>query len=63
MDKNAKVCWVEREEPWRIEEHAIGLLALPFNIDQYTKHPFCAKLKQIRSVAAKRARCLAIILR
>ena len=61
MNQNAFVCWVECNEPWRIEEYAIGRLPLPLNIDQNEHHCFCATLKKIRLAAKDRARLLPIL--
>lgn len=62
MDQNARVCWAECVEPWNIEVRAISLLTLPLNIDQNARHPFCAKLRQIRSAAAQKAKYATVVL-
>ena len=62
MDQNARVCWVECGAPWAVEDRAISALPLPLNIDQNAKHPFCAKLREIRSAAAQKARYATVVL-
>src|SRR5262249_21321413 len=42
MGRNAFVCWVTTREPWLVESEFIESVDLPLNLDQNTRHPFCA---------------------
>jgi hypothetical protein len=56
MSKNALVSWLEHDEPWLLEEHAIRELVLPFNLDQNTHCSFHSRLTALRREAKAKAR-------
>ncbi|WP_229924880.1 GIY-YIG nuclease family protein [Streptomyces sulfonofaciens] len=58
MADNARVCWLEHDEPWVLESHLISRLDLPLNLDQNGHNGFHARLKAIRAAARERARQL-----
>ncbi|MFB6680034.1 GIY-YIG nuclease family protein, partial [Streptomyces sp. NPDC056390] len=60
MSQNARVCWIDREEPWTLEAGLISQLDLPLNLDQNRRNPFHSRLKELRSQARQRARELAV---
>jgi hypothetical protein len=60
MADNARVCWVEHDEPWTLESVLISQLDLPLNLDQNDHNAFHAQLKEIRATARQRARELPI---
>ncbi|MDH6223507.1 GIY-YIG nuclease family protein [Streptomyces sp. MJP52] len=60
MVDNARVCWVEHEEPTALESQLISQLDLPLNIDQNSHNGFHGRLKGIRAEARARARELPI---
>ncbi|MGY5015039.1 GIY-YIG nuclease family protein [Streptomyces sp. 900105755] len=60
MADNARVCWVEHDEPWTLESELISQLDLPLNLDQNGHNAFHAQLKEIRARARQRARELPI---
>ncbi|MFG2434637.1 GIY-YIG nuclease family protein [Streptomyces sp. NPDC048508] len=60
MAENARVCWIEHDEPWTLESELISQLDLPLNLDQNRHNPFHSRLKELRSQARKRARELAV---
>jgi hypothetical protein len=53
---NAFVTWEVCSEPWLLEEALIRQLALPLNLDQNTRHPFCPALTAIRKASREAAR-------
>ena len=53
--ENARVCWVETEQPRELESKLIRSLVLPLNLDQ-NRHAFCATLRGMRLDARRRAR-------
>ena len=57
---NARVCWVEQDEPWTSESQLISQLDLPLNLDQNRHNAFHSRLKELRSQARQRARELPI---
>jgi len=59
MDRNARVCWIETNEPWVVEKTLIDSVSLPLNLDQNRNHPFHAALTGIRRAAKQRAEELA----
>jgi hypothetical protein len=60
MAENARVCWIEHDEPWVLESVLISQLDLPLNLDQNRHNPFHGHLKELRSHARQRARELAV---
>jgi hypothetical protein len=56
LDENARVAFVECEEPWLYESSLIKQLDLPMNIEHNKQHLFYASMKKIRSDARKAAR-------
>ncbi|WP_247615607.1 GIY-YIG nuclease family protein [Streptomyces tagetis] len=60
MADNARVCWVERDDPWVLESQLISRLDLPLNLDQNGHNPFHGRLKELRAQARRRARELPI---
>ena len=60
MADNARVCWVEQDEPWTSESQLISQLDLPLNLDQNRHNAFHSRLKELRSQARQRARELPI---
>ncbi|MFD1272488.1 GIY-YIG nuclease family protein [Streptomyces kaempferi] len=60
MAENARVCWIEHDEPWTMESEFISRLDLPLNLDQNRHNPFHSRLKELRSQARQRARELAV---
>ncbi|MFJ6391530.1 GIY-YIG nuclease family protein [Streptomyces sp. NPDC091972] len=60
MVDNARVCWIERSEPWGLESQLISQLDLPLNLDQNRHNPFHARLKELRAQARQQARELPI---
>ncbi|MEW1829024.1 GIY-YIG nuclease family protein [Streptomyces sp. NPDC088196] len=60
MADNARVCWIERSEPWELESQFISRLDLPLNLDQNRHNAFHGQLKELRAQARLRARELPI---
>ncbi|MEU1201608.1 GIY-YIG nuclease family protein [Streptomyces sp. NPDC005813] len=60
MAENARVCWIEHDEPWTLESELISQLDLPLNLDQNRHNPFHSRLKELRSQARQRARELPV---
>lgn len=60
MADNARVCWVEQDEPWISESQLIAQLDLPLNLDQNRHNAFHGRLKELRAQARQRARDLPI---
>lgn len=60
MADNARVCWVEQDEPWTSESQLISQLDLPLNLDQNRHNAFHSRLKELRAQARQRARELPI---
>ncbi|MFJ8183477.1 GIY-YIG nuclease family protein [Streptomyces sp. NPDC096105] len=60
MADNARVCWIERSEPWDLESQLICQLDLPLNLDQNRHSAFHTRLKELRAQARQRARELPI---
>lgn len=54
---NARVCWLEQDEPWTLESQLISQLDLPLNADQNAFH---GRLKDLQAQARQRARELPI---
>ena len=54
---HARVCWLEHDRPWELEDHAIETLDLPFNLAGNQRHRFHATLTQLRRDAKARALC------
>jgi hypothetical protein len=61
MADYARVAWIETVEPWILEEHLLKSLSLPLNIQGNARHPFCARLKELRQKAKRRAEELEIL--
>lgn len=59
MKTHARVCWVEHEQPWRLEHELLGKVDLPLNLDDNRDHPFHAELSRTRAEAKARARTVA----
>ena len=55
MAEHARVCWVENERPWELEDLAIASLHLPFNLAGNRRSPFFMHLSALRSAAKVRA--------
>ncbi|QKW62574.1 hypothetical protein HUT15_19730 [Streptomyces sp. NA03103] len=55
MADNARVCWIERSEPWDLESQLIAQLDLPLNLDQNRHNAFHTRLKELRAQARQRA--------
>ncbi|MFI1843303.1 GIY-YIG nuclease family protein [Streptomyces microflavus] len=60
MADNARVSWVEQDEPWTSESQLISRLDLPLNLDQNGHNAFHSRLKELRAQARQRARELPI---
>lgn len=60
MADNARVCWIEQDEPWVLESQLISQLDLPLNLDQNRHNAFHSRLKELRAQARQRARDLPI---
>ncbi|MFF4491185.1 GIY-YIG nuclease family protein [Streptomyces sp. NPDC001544] len=60
MADNARVCWIEHDEPWTLESQLISQLDLPLNLDQNRHNAFHGRLKELRAQARQRARELPI---
>ncbi|MGW1130875.1 GIY-YIG nuclease family protein [Streptomyces griseoluteus] len=60
MADNARVCWIEQNEPWDLESQLISRLDLPLNLDQNRHNAFHSRLKELRAQARQRARELPI---
>ncbi|MFJ3761748.1 GIY-YIG nuclease family protein [Streptomyces sp. NPDC090080] len=60
MADNARVCWIERSEPWELESRLIADLDLPLNLDQNRHNAFHDRLKEIRARAREQARELPV---
>ncbi|PKT67020.1 hypothetical protein CW362_42765 [Streptomyces populi] len=56
MAENARVCWIEHDEPWTLESELITQLDLPLNLDQNRHNLFHGRLKELRDQARQRAR-------
>ncbi|MET9120187.1 GIY-YIG nuclease family protein [Streptomyces sp. NPDC004528] len=56
MAENARVCWIEYDEPWTLESELITQLDLPLNLDQNRHNLFYGRLKELRAQARQRAR-------
>lgn len=48
MAENARVCWIEHDEPWSMESELISQLDLPLNLDQNRYSPFHGRLTEAR---------------
>jgi hypothetical protein len=53
MADNARVCWLQRDEPWAMESKLISQLDLPLNLDQNRHNG--DHLKALRAQARQRA--------
>ena len=61
MADYARVAWIETVEPWILEEHLLKSLSLPLNIQGNARHPFRARLLELRQKAKRRAEELEIL--
>lgn len=61
MGANARVSWVEVEQPWNVEAEVVQALNLPLNIQHNAGHPFVDRLKALRKEHQAIARDLARI--
>ncbi|RTO53486.1 hypothetical protein EKN74_09660 [Enterobacter ludwigii] len=59
MEQNAKVSWVEDEEPWVLEETLISSISLPLNL-QGNNHAFKPVLSAMRSKAMAEAKMMEV---
>ncbi|MFB6788077.1 GIY-YIG nuclease family protein [Streptomyces olivaceus] len=57
---NARVCWVEQDEPWVMESQLISQLDLPLNLDQNYHSAFHGCLKELRVQARQLAGALPV---
>ncbi len=53
LDENARVTFMECEEPWLYESSLIKQLDLPMNLEHNKQHSFYTTMKKIRSDARK----------
>ncbi|MFH8756240.1 GIY-YIG nuclease family protein [Streptomyces atroolivaceus] len=60
MADNARVCWIEQDQPWGLESYLISQLDLPLNLDQNRHNTYHSRLKELRAQARQRARELPI---
>jgi hypothetical protein len=61
MSENALVCWVERPEPWHVEEGLIERYDVPLNLDQNKHNRFHPELTAARRNAKQRAAALPVL--
>lgn len=61
MGENAYVCWIETQNPWKIESELINSLSLPLNLEHNRSHPFHPTLTALRRAARQRADELPIV--
>lgn len=55
MASNARVCWIEQNEPWLLEAELISQLDLPLNLNQNGHSALHNCLKELRAQARQRA--------
>lgn len=60
IERNARVCWMPVEQPWKIEDHLISMLSLPLNLRGNERHSFHPVLSGIRRDQRHRANSLPI---
>lgn len=60
MHDNARVCWVEHDQPWILEEKLLRQVSLPLNVQGNAHHGFSARLSEIRQAAKAAARELPV---
>ena len=58
MAENARVVWIQRAEPWKLEKELIGKVNLPLNLDQNSGSPYHAALSVARRSAKANAKML-----
>lgn len=56
LDENARVAFIEYEQPWLYEASLIKQLDLPMNLEHNKEHAFYSTMKKIRSDARRKAR-------
>lgn len=61
MSDNARVTWLQCEEPWDLERSLISTVNLPLNLDQNRQHGFHSLLSGLRREAKARARVLPVV--
>jgi hypothetical protein len=61
LAQNASVAWAVTPGPWVVEEELIQRISLPLNLDQNDRHPFHARLTELRRAAKLRAQQLPIV--
>lgn len=61
LEDNARVAWLQCEQPWEMEAQLIGSINLPLNLEQNTRCSFHCVLSQLRRDAKRRARELPIL--
>lgn len=60
MNENAFVVWIERENPWELEQQLISTVCVPLNLDENRANEFHPVLTERRRLARIRARGLPI---
>ena len=48
MEDNARVCWLQQDEPWALEDHLLYKWSLPLNLQGNKRHPFHPRLSTLR---------------
>ncbi len=61
MGANALVSWVVHDEPWEVEDHLIGTLDLPLNLQGNARNRFHADLTLRRANEVAKARLLPVV--
>jgi hypothetical protein len=56
LNNNARVCWLEHDQPWVLEEELLSRLSLPLNLQGNAHHPFTVQLTELRQAAKQAAR-------
>jgi hypothetical protein len=49
MATHTKVCWLEHDEPWHVEEALIAAVPLALNLDSNSSGYFYSELKAARA--------------
>lgn len=57
---NARVCWVEHDQPWILEDDLLRRVSLPLNVQGNAHHGFSARLSEMRRAALATARDLPV---
>ena len=53
---HARVCWVEHQQPWILEDRMLEEISLPLNLEGNNHHPFYPRLREIRAQAIDAAK-------